>query len=235
MHVSDPVVSPPVVAAPVVAPPAPTAVTPPSYEQCDECGSPVEAIQRYCVVCGAHRRHVDDPAARYLGHASARARGARSSGGVAVTRRPAARGRSLGAAILLAVIPVAAAVGVAVGRSSNNDDAKLIQALSHRQAAVVTTSSAAASPSTGAAATATAGKSASAGHKHRKGSGSTHKAAKANATTQYGTVTQIAGSKPTKAQEQQGAADTQKVQHSTGKSYVNQQNNLPGTVVVPGG
>ena len=62
---------------------------------------------------------------------------------------------------------------------------------------------------------------------------STHKAAKADASTQYGTVTQIAGSKPTKAQEQQGAQATQKVQKSTGKSYVNQQNNLPGTVVVP--
>ena len=46
-------------------------------------------------------------------------------------------------------------------------------------------------------------------------------------------MTQIAGSKPTKAQEQQGAQDTQKVQKSTGKTYVNQQNNLPGTVVVP--
>jgi hypothetical protein len=136
---------------------------------------------------------------------------------------------------MLAVIPVAAAVGVAVGRSSNGDDAKLIQALARHQTAVVTTSSAASSPpGTAAAARSTGRTSASAGHKHRKGStSSTHKAAKADASTQYGTVTQIAGSKPTKAQEQQGAQATQKVQKSTGKSYVNQQNNLPGTVVVP--
>lgn len=229
MTVSDPS------RAPATALPATPADPTPTFEQCDECGSPVDAAQRYCVVCGAHRRHVDDPAARYLGQASARTRGARASGGGAAARRPAARGRSLGAALMLALIPVAAAIGVAVGRSSNGGDAKLIQALAHHQAAVVTTSTGAASPTaTTAAARATGGTTANAGHKHRKGAASrTHKAAKANATTQYGTVTQIAGSKPTKAQEQQGAADTQKVQKSTGKSYVNQQNNLPGTVVVP--
>jgi hypothetical protein len=136
---------------------------------------------------------------------------------------------------MLAVIPVAAAVGVAVGRSSNSNDVKLIQALARHQAAVVTTSAAASSATgTAGAAQSTGRTSAKAGRKHRKGStSSTRKAARADAATQYGTVTQIAGSKPTKAQEQQGAADTQKVQKSTGKSYVNQQNNLPGTVVVP--
>ena len=52
-------------------------------------------------------------------------------------------------------------------------------------------------------------------------------------TTQNGSVTQIAGSKPTQAQEQQGAQATQQVQKSTGKSYVNGQSGLPATVVVP--
>jgi GNAT superfamily N-acetyltransferase len=229
MTVSDPS------RAPATAVPATSADPAPTFEQCDECGSPVDAAQRYCVVCGAHRRHVDDPAARYLGQASARTRGARMSGGAAAARRPAARGRGLGAALMLALIPVAAALGVAVGRSSDGGDAKLIQALAHHQAAVVTTQRAASSPAaTASAAHATSATTASGGHKHRKGSASkTHTAAKANATTQYGTVTQIAGSKPTKAQEQQGASATQKVQKSTGKTYVNQQNNLPGTVVVP--
>jgi hypothetical protein len=232
MTVSDPS-PPPTIAAPIV--PATPADPARPYEECDECGSPVDAAQRYCVVCGAHRRHVDDPATRYLSQASARARGPRSTAGATASRRAPGRGRSLGAALMLALIPVAAAVGVAVGRSSNGGDAKLIQALAHHQAAVVTTQTAASSSAaTASAAHATGATAASAGHKHRKGSASkTHKAAKANATTQYGTVTQIAGSKPTKAQEQQGAADTQKVQKSTGKSYVNQQNNLPGTVVVP--
>ena len=243
MPVSDPS-SPP--SAPTVVGPPTTVVAPASavaaspadpalpYEQCDECGSPVDTAQRYCVMCGAHRRHVDDPAARYLGQASARTRGARSSAGAAA-RRPAGRGRSLGAALMLAVIPVAAAVGVAVGRSSGNNDAELIRALARHQAAVVTTSAAASSPTGTAAGVRSTGRTPAngAGKRRKASTASTRKAAKANASTQYGTVTQIAGSKPTKVQEQQGAQDTQKVQRSTGKTYVNQQNNLPGTVVVP--
>ncbi len=235
MPVRDPS-RPPSSAPTVVRPRTAISADPgPPYEQCGECGSPVDTAQRYCVVCGAHRRHVDDPAARYLGQASARTRGARSSAGAAAARRPAGRGRSLGAALMLAVIPVAAAVGVAVGRSSSNNDAQLIQALGRHQSAVVTTSAGASSPArTAAAARSTRRPSSHRARKHRVGSTSTtRKAARASASTQYGTVTQIAGSKPTKTQEQQGAQDTQKVQRSTGKSYVNQQNNLPGTVVVP--
>src|ERR1700677_4722904 len=54
-----------------------------TYQQCDECAAPVDKAQRYCVACGAHRRHVDDPATRYLSQATARSRtgrGAATSG-----------------------------------------------------------------------------------------------------------------------------------------------------------
>jgi hypothetical protein len=241
MHVTDPPSHPPstaptaVMPPPALAAPAPTPAEPAQpYEHCDECGSPVDADQRYCVVCGAHRRHVNDPAARYLGQASSRGRGTHTSASSVVARRPAARSRSLGAALVLALIPVAAAIGVAVGRSSNNDDSRLIQALARHQAATVTTT-AASSPTAAAAATRATTTSRPAAHtKHHKSATATkHRAAKANSTTQFGTVTQITGSKPTKAQEQQGAQAAQKVGKSTGKTYVNQQNSLPGTVVVP--
>jgi hypothetical protein len=240
MHLSDPSDAPTAIFGPAPAPPPTLAPQTPAtpaqpYGNCDECGSPVDADQRYCVVCGAHRRHVHDPAARYLGLATARARTTRTSTSTTATRRAPARGRSLGAALVLAIIPVAAAVGVAVGRSSNNDDARLIQALSHRQAATVTTAptaSSAAATTAAAAAGSTHRSAAKAAH-HKSAKTVKHKASSANSTTKFGTVTQITGSKPTKAQEQQGAQDTQKVQRSTGKTYVNQQNNLPGTVVVP--
>ncbi|MFL5862291.1 MAG: hypothetical protein ACJ780_16210 [Solirubrobacteraceae bacterium] len=249
MHVSDPQHPTPsvpiVLAPPASVPPAASAVAassgdgPRPYEHCDECGSPVDVDQRYCVVCGAHRGHVQDPAASYLRRATARTRSARSSATTAGARHPAARGRSVGVALVLAVIPVAAAVGVAVGRSSNNDDTRLIQALARRQAATVTT--AAVVPATRATTTAATraahtARTSTSRHRRRHRTGSTsspRKAAKAVSSTRYGTVTQIAGSKPSKAQEQQGAQVTQKVQKSTGKSYVNQQSNLPGTVVVP--
>jgi hypothetical protein len=207
------------------------------YQQCDECGAPVDPDQRYCVACGAHRRHVNDPAARYLSQASARSRSSRAAGSQR-TPRSGGRSRGLGTALVLALIPLVAAVGVMAGRSSNNNDAKLIQELAKRQAAVVT--SASATPTT-ASATADAGAPAGAkAARHTKKSktsakttSSTKNAGKVISTTQYGSVTQIAGSKPTQAQEQQGAAATQQVQKSTGKSYVNGQSNLPGTVVVP--
>jgi hypothetical protein len=104
-----------------------------SYEQCGQCGAPVEATQRYCVVCGFHRRHVRDPVSRYLMTATSRTR----SGSAARARRR--RGAGLGAALLMAVIPIAVGVGVLVGRSSSSGDDKLIAALRAQKPEVVTT------------------------------------------------------------------------------------------------
>jgi hypothetical protein len=101
---------------------------------CDECSAPVEEEQRYCVVCGAHRRHVEDPASRYLSELTARSRTKRAAT-VARPSRPPARGLGLGLAVALALVPAAAAVGVVAERSSNNGNAKLIQALVRERAA----------------------------------------------------------------------------------------------------
>lgn len=210
----------------------------PTYQQCDECAAPVDTDQRYCVSCGAHRRNVNDPAARYLSHATARSRTSRA---VAAQKRPRQTGsgaRGLGIALLLALIPAVAAVGVLVGRSSNNQDAKLIQALTRNQAARATSSTAATSTVTSAAASTSVtrhtGAHKTTSRKRSSGKVSSTKSRKAaSSTTQFGSVSQIAGAKPTKAQEQQGAQDAQKVQKSTGKTYVNGQSSLPGTVVVP--
>jgi hypothetical protein len=215
---------------PVTAqPPAREAAAPPAAaepQQCDECGAPVADAQRYCVVCGAHRRHVADPAARYLSQATARTRSGRSPAAGRTLRR--ARSRGLGIALALCLIPVTAALGVVVGRSSNNSDAQLIQALARHQAqtgAVGTASAGGASKATSS--------SRSAAKKTRRGRGSTTRAHAAVTQTSNGPVSQVTGFKPTKSQEQQGAAVTQQVQKSTGKAYVNQQSNLPSQVVVP--
>ena len=209
-----------------------------TFHQCDQCAAPVDLDQRYCVSCGAHRRNVNDPAARYLSQATSRSRTSRTT--VSPGARPQRAGsgmRGLGVALLLALIPAVAAVGVLVGRSSNNQDAKLIQALTRNQAARASSIAPTSTPtSTGASNSVTthtgAHKAKSRKRSSRKASSAkTHQAA--SSTTQFGSVSQIAGSKPTKAQEQQGAQDTQKVQKSTGKTYVNGQSGLPSTVVVP--
>jgi hypothetical protein len=225
-------------AAPTAPMPAVGSQPATTYQQCDECAAPVDADQRYCVSCGAHRRNVDDPAARYLSHATARSRTSRA---VAAQKRPRHTGggaRGLGVALLLALVPAAAAVGVLAGRSSNNQDAKLIQALERNQAARATTTTPT-STATTAAATQSSATTHTGAHKAKSrkrsagkaSSAKSHKAA--SSTTKFGSVSQIAGAKPTKAQEQQGAQDAQKVQKSTGKTYVNGQSGLPSTVVVP--
>jgi hypothetical protein len=104
------------------------------YELCDECGAPVDRAQRYCVVCGARRRHVRDPAARHLSGAASKAR--RAPHAQRATKKTSS---SLGLALVLAVIPLAVGVGVLLGRSSTNGDAKLIAALRAQKPEVITT------------------------------------------------------------------------------------------------
>jgi hypothetical protein len=105
------------------------------YEQCEHCGAPVDQAQRYCVSCGAHRRHVHDPAARYLTAVSASARaGHRAAGAVGRGRRPL----GLAMALLLAVVPLAVGLGVLVGRASTSGDQQLIAALRSQKPEIIT-------------------------------------------------------------------------------------------------
>lgn len=194
-----------------------------AHVQCDQCGAAVDHQQRYCVACGAHLKHAYDPAARYFSQAGARARTSRSG---SAPQRPAGRSRGVGLALVLAVIPVAAAIGVLAGRSSNNQDSQLIQALARRQGALTTAGTA---PHQAHAAARRARRARTASSHHAR----VNRPSKAISITRYGSVGQISGFKATKTEEQQGASATQHVQKSTGKSYVNTQNNLPSQVVVP--
>jgi len=106
-----------------------------AYEACEQCGSPVEPSQRYCVVCGTRRKHAYDPAAQFLSSATSRARSAGKAARPAGTRKR--RSFSLGTAAVLAVIPLAVAVGVIVGRSPNDNNAKLLAALRTQKPTVV--------------------------------------------------------------------------------------------------
>lgn len=116
--------------------PAPAAArdTASPYELCDECGTPVDKAQRYCVSCGARRRHVRDPAARHLSGAASKAR--RAPQAQRAAKKPSS---SLGLALVLAVIPLAVGVGVLLGRESTSGDAKLIAALRAQKPEVIAT------------------------------------------------------------------------------------------------
>jgi hypothetical protein len=206
-----------------------------TIQQCDECGAPVDKVQRYCVACGAHRRHVNDPAARYLTQATARSRSKKAT---AARKEPGVgfRHRGLILALAIALIPVAAAAGVIAGRSSNNNDAKLIRALAAHQNAAADTTTVPASTAVSASTAAKTATHAKGKHKAKSAAAKTpsvKNAGKVLTKTKNGTAQQITGFKATQGQEQQGQVETNKVQKSTGKTYVNAQNNLPSQVVVP--
>lgn len=100
----------------------------------------MEATQRYCVVCGTRRRHVADPAARFMSAATAQARTqARLERASAGTRRTRSL-PGLGTALVIALIPLGIGLGVLLGRSSNNQDGKLLAAIAGRRQQVVTVS-----------------------------------------------------------------------------------------------
>jgi hypothetical protein len=126
------------------------------YEACEQCQAPVDVHQRYCVECGAHRRHVYDPAARFLSGATSRSRtAARVARGPA---QPKKRGPGLALALVLAAIPLAVAAGVLIGGRGDNSNSKLLAALRAQKPTVVNVSGGgAASGAASGAATSTSG------------------------------------------------------------------------------
>lgn len=98
--------------------------------RCGDCDAPVDGVQRYCIVCGAHQSRIEDPVARYLAQASARRR---QSG----THARAHRRLTVGGASLVLCLALAVFVGALAGRVSNDGDAAIIAALRARPAPAV--------------------------------------------------------------------------------------------------
>jgi hypothetical protein len=210
---------------------------PQGYEPCEECGAPLDPQQRYCVECAARRGNGSNPASRYFAAMSKK------------SRRPLTRsqakapgGGSRAAAVgFFALLPIAVALGVVVGRSGSGDsnEEALLKALHQAESQQVV---AAAPVEEEAAATATKKSAkASKGAKNGKNSSSKEEAKKAEKSagkvlsqTKNGTVHQVQGYKPTKETEE---ADTKLVEENpeqTGENYIKAQQNLPDVVVVGG-
>jgi hypothetical protein len=193
-----------------------------TYEPCEECGAPLDPQQRYCVNCAARRGNGANPASRYFAAMSKKARRP-------LTRPPAKSGPGSRAAAVafFALLPVAVALGVVVGRgdSGGSDNEALLQALRQQEAAATTASAAQATP----AATASIAKKAGKGDKGpAKGEG------KVVAETKNGTVHSVTDFK---ASEQKTEEDTQIVAENpeqTGDNYIRAQQNLPDVTVIGG-
>jgi hypothetical protein len=193
-----------------------------TYEPCEECGAPLDPQQRYCVNCAARRGNGANPASRYFAAMSKKARRPLS--------RPAAKagsGSRAAAVGFFALLPIAVALGVVVGRSDSGsgDNEALLQALRQQEAA---TASSAAATTTTAAANPKAKKQSKADKAAAKGEG------KVVAETKNGTVHQVAGFK---ASEEKTTQDTQIVAENpeqTGENYIQAQQNLPDVTVIGG-
>jgi hypothetical protein len=195
---------------------------PVGYEPCEACGSPMDPQQRYCVNCAARRGNGANPSSRYFAAMSKKARRP-------LTRPPAKAGPGSRAAAVgfFALLPIAVALGVVVGRgnSGGDDNAALIQALRRQEAAT-------ASSTAGTTPTATtakkAGKQAKADKAAEKGGG------KVLAHTKNGTVHQVTGYKPTQKQVTEDTHLVEENPEQTGENYIKAQQNLPDVIVVGG-
>ncbi len=201
-------------------------------EHCDQCGAPVRGDQRYCLACGAYRREVRDPAHRYFSElAAARSRVAQADAArTAVSRRRGGMRGLPGLLVILAIalIPICAAVGVSIGRSSDHQDAALIKAL-HNQTVQTTTVAAAGTGGSGTAAAATANTptSASSGSK----SGSKSKSGKQSQATS--TADTAATTTPSASQVKTSESLAKAVQTATGSNYTKIEEQNTGSVGIP--
>jgi hypothetical protein len=188
-------------------------------QPCEECGAPMDPQQRYCVNCAARRGNGANPSSRYFAAMSKKA------------KRPPARaaqrrgGGSRAAAVsFFALLPIAVAIGVVVGRAGSGEDSSaLIDALRERNATAASTGAATAltAAAKGAAAKNQAGKP-------TKGKG------KVLAHSQYGTVHQVTGFRASKQTEEEGQQLVENNAEQTGASYIEAQTNLPDVTVVGG-
>ena len=88
---------------------------PQGIEPCEECGAPMDPQQRYCVECAARRGNGSNPSSRYFAAMSKKSRRPLTKG----QARPPGGGSRAAAVGFFALLPIAVALGVVVGRSGS--------------------------------------------------------------------------------------------------------------------
>lgn len=193
-----------------------------TYEPCEECGAPLDPQQRYCVNCAARRGNGANPASRYFAAMSKKARRP-------LTRPPAKAGPGSRAAAVgfFALLPIAVALGVVVGRSDSGggESEALLRALRNQEAAIASNSAGA---TTTAAANPKAKKGGKASKAAEKGGG------KVVAKTKNGTVHQVTGYVPSQKKTEEDTKLVEENPEQTGENYIKAQQNLPDVIVVGG-
>jgi hypothetical protein len=215
-----------------------TVKPPQGYEPCEECGAPLDPQQRYCVECAARRGNGSNPASRYFAAMSKKSRRPLVKG-----QAKAPGGGSRAAAVaFFALLPIAVALGVVVGRSGsgNDNEQALLQALHKAEEQPVAQTAPAATEGETATTTTTekTEKGGAKGKKYGKGS-SKSKSKKSGGSgkarqTPNGEVQNVVGYEASAQQEKEDAEIVAKNPEQTGKTYIEAQQNLPDVTVVGG-
>jgi hypothetical protein len=209
---------------------------PQGYEPCEECGAPLDPQQRYCVECAARRGNGSNPASRYFAAMSKKSRRPLTKS----QSKPAGGGSRAAAVGFFALLPIAVALGVVVGRSgsgASNEEA-LLKAL--HQAETQQVAAAPVAEEETATATEKATKSATKGGKKGKaGAKKATKSAKASAgknttKSKQGAVAKVEGYEPTKEAVEEDTKLVEENPEQTGENYIKAQQNLPEVIVVGG-
>jgi hypothetical protein len=197
---------------------------PHTYEPCEECGAPMDPQQRYCVNCAARRGNGANPSSRYFAMMSKRSR--RPLAPPAAKQNPTSRAAAVG---FFALLPIAVAVGVMVGRSGSGegDNEALLKALHERQASAAGT---AATPGATATAAKAKGKNKTTSAKKSKGKPEE----KVVAHTDNGDVHEVANFQASQQKEQEDTKLVEENPEQTGENYIKAQQNLPDVIVVGG-
>lgn len=193
------------------------------YEPCAECGAAMDPQQRYCVNCAARRGNGANPSSRYFATMSARARKP-LVGPKKEKAAPASRAAAVG---FFALLPIAVALGVIVGRGSGSDgnSEALLEALRAQQGAAVA--------STGASDTATANADTPKGKKAAAKSAKAEKKGEGKVThTDNGDVHEVTNFKASEAKKETDTKLVEENPEQVGDDYIKAQQNLPDVIVV---
>jgi hypothetical protein len=192
------------------------------YEPCEGCGALLDPQQRYCVECAARRGNGANPSSRYFATMSKSAHRPPPRPATAKSGGSGSRAAAVG---FFALLPIAVAIGVVVGRSgSGGEDEALLEALRNRPAAVAGTSAGA-----GAATAANAESHGKKGARKSAKGGS-----KVVAQTSNGAVHEVAGFKPPPKKVQEDTKLVEENPEQVGDNYIKAQQNLPDVIVVGG-
>lgn len=196
---------------------------PVGYEPCQECGTPMDPQQRYCVNCAARRGNGANPSSRYFAQVNRKAKRPLTVAKKEKTS-PGSRAAAVG---FFALLPIAVALGVVVGRgdSSGGDSEALLQALRAQQATAGTTATTTTPTATSTGKAKKQGKETKA--EEKKGEGKATK-------TDNGDVHELTNFKASKEKEK---ADTKLVEENpeqVGDDYIKAQQNLPDIVTIGG-